>query len=79
MELMDPKITISDRLCFSCILFTYQSVTLQTFTFQPQFTNMEGALPPKYYYSAASIQSDPYDVVSWAIQSNNLDEVAVKL
>ena len=29
------QITISDRLCFSCILFTYQSVTLQHSPFNP--------------------------------------------
>ena len=60
---MDPKLHLVAGcayfhipICHS-LTFTFQHSP--TFTFQPQFTNMEGALPSTYYYSAASIQSDP--------------------
>ena len=55
---MDPKL----QLVTGCALLAFFHIPIchsSTFTFQPQFTNLEGALPPIYYYSAASIQSDP--------------------
>ena len=55
---MDPKLQLVTG-CALVAFFSHTNLSLFTFTFQPQFTNMEGALPPEYYYSAASIQLDP--------------------
>ena len=58
MELMDPKL----QLVTGCVLvafFSHTNLSLFNIHLSTQFTNMEGALPPTYYYSAASIQSDP--------------------
>ena len=55
---MDPKLQLVTG-CALVAFFSHTNLSLFNIHLSIQFTNMKGALPPEYYYSAASIQSDP--------------------
>ena len=59
MELMDPKLQLVTG-CALVAFFSHTNLSLFKHSpFNPSSQIWEGALPPTYYYSAASIQSDP--------------------